>query len=188
MLYLYFKRFLDIIFAITVIFFLLPIYIIISFAIFLQDGNSFIFKQKRIGQFGKEFSFYKFRTMPINTPDVVSIKKDEIEITFFGKFLRRFNLDELPQFFNVLIGDMSVMGPRPSLISQINLIELRKKNGSINIRPGITGWAQVNSYDNMPETEKAHYDGEYYNELSLYLDIKIFFKTLIYFTKKPPTY
>ena len=92
-------------------------------------------------------------------PDVVSIK-DEIEITFFGKFLRRFNLDELPQFFNVLIGDMSVMGPRPSLISQINLIELRKKNGSINIRPGITGWAQVNSYDNMPETEKAHYDGD----------------------------
>jgi len=97
-------------------------------------------------------------------------------------------MDELPQFFNVIKGDMSVIGPRPALPSQSLLIKLREENGALKLKPGLTGWAQVNSYDNMTENKKAELDGEYFKNHSFYMDLKIFFKTMIYFTKKPPTY
>jgi len=111
-----------------------------------------------------------------------------IKITPFGKLIRRTNLDELPQFWNVLRGDMSFIGPRPPIPSQVNLIDLRKSNGSLMIKPGLTGWAQVNSYDNMPEEHKARFDGEYAKRISLKMDLLILLKTVVYFTKKPPTY
>lgn len=187
-MYNFVKRFFDIFFSSFTLIFLSPILIVISLIIVLQDGKTPIFKQKRIGTSGKEFEFYKFRSMPVSTPSVVSTSKNKIKITFFGKFLRRTNLDELPQFYNVLIGDMSVIGPRPSLPEQTNLIKMRHNNNSIHLRPGLTGWAQVNSYDGMPEEKKAFFDGEYCEKVNLMFDLKIFLKTFIYFTKKPPVY
>lgn len=178
----------DIFFSIFVLFFFAPLFFFISLIIFLQDGKYFIFKQKRIGKNGKPFIFYKFRSMPINTLNVVSTEKNDIQITSFGKLLRRTNLDELPQFYNVLIGDMSIIGPRPPIPTQLNLINLRKVNKSIELRPGLTGLAQVNSFDNMSDEKKAYFDGEYYKNVSFLLDISIFFRTFIYFTKPPPTY
>jgi len=188
MIYLFFKRSFDILFSLFVLIFLSPFIFLILLIIFLQDGKPLIFKQIRIGMLGKKFTFYKFRSMPITTNEVVSTMQKNIKITSFGKLLRRTNMDELPQFYNVLKGEMSVIGPRPSIASQTNLIKLRKENGSINIRPGMTGWAQINSYDNMLEEKKAYYDGEYYRKMGVKLDTLIFFKTILYFTKKPPTY
>lgn len=126
--------------------------------------------------------------MPLNNPNVESHQRHLIKITPFGKFIRRTNLDELPQFWNVLIGDMSFIGPRPPIPSQKNLVELRSFNGAIKVKPGLTGWAQVNSYDHMPEKEKARFDGEYADGISLTLDLLILLKTVVYFTRKPPTY
>ena len=187
-MFLLFKRGFDILLAIFLIVALLPIYIIIALIIFIQDFGTPIFKQMRIGKGGEQFMFYKFRSMPLKTPNVESHQKEKLKVTPFGKFIRRSNLDELPQFFNVLKGDMSFIGPRPPIPSQENLITMRRKNKSLFLKPGLTGWAQVNSYNNMPEDEKAKFDGEYANRISLKMDISILFKTVIYFTKKPPTY
>lgn len=187
-MFLFIKRLFDIVLALVLIVALIPIYVIIAVIIFVQDFGTPIFKQIRIGKGGKEFMFYKFRSMPLKTPNVESHEKNKLTITPFGKFIRRTNLDELPQFFNVLKGDMSFIGPRPPIPSQANLIAMRKANKSLYLKPGLTGWAQVNSYDNMPEDVKAKFDGEYANRISLKMDILIFFKTVIYFTKKPPTY
>lgn len=183
-----FKRLFDVVLAIFLIVLLIPIYIIIGLIIFLQDFGTPIFKQMRVGKNGKEFMFYKFRSMPLKTPNVESHEKDKLKITPFGKFIRRTNLDELPQFFNVLKGDMSFIGPRPPIPSQENLIKLRRENKSLFLKPGLTGWAQVNSYDNMPEEVKAEFDGEYAERISLKMDLLILLKTAVYFTKKPPTY
>lgn len=187
-MFLLFKRLFDILLALSLIIALLPIYLIIALIIFIQDFGMPIFKQMRIGKGGREFMFYKFRSMPLKTPNVESHEKDKLKITPFGKFIRRTNLDELPQFFNVLKGDMSFIGPRPPILSQTNLIALRRENKSLFLKPGLTGWAQVNSYDNMPEEVKAKFDGEYADRISLKMDILILFKTVIYFTKKPPAY
>jgi len=126
--------------------------------------------------------------MPVETPNVESHEKDKLTITPFGKIIRRTNLDELPQLFSILKGDMSLIGPRPPIPSQEKLIEMRKENGAIHLKPGLTGWAQVNSYDNMPDDVKAAYDGYYYENISFLLDVKIVLKTLLYLTKKPPSY
>lgn len=185
---LYFKRGIDITLSGLAIVILSPIMVICSIIIFLQDRNNVIFRQKRIGKNGKEFDFYKFRSMPVNTPNVESHKTQQLVITPFGKIIRRTNLDELPQLWNILIGDMSIVGPRPPIPSQTELIELRRANGSLSIQPGLTGWAQVNSYDYMPFSHKAQLDGEYADKLSFPMDLKIIFRTFIYLTKKPPTY
>lgn len=182
------KRFIDILASFVVLLILLPLMLIIAIIIYLHDFHNPIFSHTRIGKNSTAFTFYKFRSMPVNTPDVESYERDKITITSFGKFLRRTNLDELPQLFNILKGDMSLIGPRPPIISQSNLIQMRRENGSINLQPGLTGWAQINSYDNMPDFEKATLDGYYYNHLSFVLDVRIVLKTLIYLTKKPPTY
>jgi len=170
------------------IIFLLPVFLIIGLIIRIQDGGSAIFKQRRIGKNGEEFLFYKFRSMPVSTPNVESHETQKLQITTFGKFIRRSNLDELPQFYNVLKGDMSFIGPRPPIPSQIDLIDLRRLNGSLSLKPGLTGWAQVNAYDGMSAEQKAAFDGEYAQRFSLLIDVLILFKTAGYFTKKPPTY
>ena len=187
-MFLFFKRLFDIILAVLLIIGLAPFYLLIALIIFVQDFGTPIFKQIRVGKSGKEFMFYKFRSMPLKTPNVESHERSKLTITPFGKFIRRTNLDELPQFFNVLKGDMSFIGPRPPIPSQINLIELRRNNKALSLKPGLTGWAQVNSYDNMPEEEKARFDGEYAQIISVKMDLLILGKTVIYFTKKPPTY
>lgn len=182
------KRSIDIIGAVLLLVALSPFLIIIALLIKIHDGGPIIFKQKRIGQYGEEFLFLKFRSMPVNTPNVASTETQKLKITPIGKIIRRTNLDEIPQMINVLKGDMSVIGPRPCLPNQESLINLRKANSAIKLKPGLTGWAQVNAYDFMPESEKAQFDGEYYQKLSLWMDVKIVFRTLNYFTKKPPIY
>jgi O-antigen biosynthesis protein WbqP len=126
--------------------------------------------------------------MPVHTPNVESKEKDKLQITTFGKFIRRTNIDELPQIYNVLNGDMSFIGPRPPIPSQTALIEMRRLNGSLSVRPGLTGWAQVNSYDGMSTSVKSKFDGDYASNISFGFEVKILLKTILYFTKKPPTY
>lgn len=187
-MFLTLKRLFDFFLAIILIIALIPIYLMIALIIFFQDFGTPIFKQIRIGKNGKEFMFYKFRSMPLKTPNVESHERSKLTVTPFGKFIRRTNLDELPQFFNVLKGDMSFIGPRPPIPSQKNLLKLRRENKSLFLKPGLTGWAQVNSYDNMPEEKKAGFDGEYAERISIMMDLLILGKTIVYFTKKPPTY
>jgi O-antigen biosynthesis protein WbqP len=182
------KRFFDLVLAVTLLLFLSPIFLIIAIIILIQDGGTPIFTHERVGRKGELFKFYKFRSMPLASPNVESHERHKLTITPFGKFIRRTNLDELPQFFNVLKGDMSFIGPRPPIPSQAGLIEMRRENGALNLRPGLTGWAQVNSYDNMPPEEKARFDGEYAKGISLGMDLRILVLTVIYFTKKPPAY
>lgn len=188
-MYKYLKRILDIICSFIFIMLVLPFLLLIPFFVFLYDKKNPIFKQKRIGKEGVEFDFYKFRSMSIDTPDVESTDKTKLKITPIGKLIRKTNLDEIPQVFNILKGDMSWIGPRPPIVFQKNLIKLRKENKSLNLKPGLTGWAQVNSYDNMSEEIKAKYDGEYAEKISLYFDAFIMLKTFGYFFfKKNPTY
>lgn len=184
----FFKRFLDIFGSVSVIILLSPLYLFTAIVIYLQDFGPFIFKQDRVGKDGVLFKFYKFRSMPINTPNVQSSETSKLKITAFGKFIRRTSIDELPQLINILKGDMSLIGPRPPIPTQINLIKLRTENGAINCRPGLTGLAQVNSYDFMPEEKKAEWDGKYASDISLKNDVLIVFRTFAYLTKKPPTY
>ncbi len=183
-----FKRLFDLTTSIILLMVLFPLLLVTALIIIAQDGGNPIFKQKRIGENGKEFVFFKFRSMPINTPNVQSNEVSKLKITPFGKLLRRTNIDELPQLLNILNGTMSFIGPRPCIPSQLELITLRQKNGSIKVRPGLTGWAQVNSYDFMSNIAKADFDYFYFCNMSLTLDVKIVLKTLTYLTKKPPTY
>lgn len=187
-MYRAFKRAMDITLAITLLLVLLPVFFILALVIFAQDGGNPIFSHFRVGKGGKEFKFFKFRSMPLKTPNVESHETAKLTITPFGKFIRRTNLDELPQFVNVLKGDMSFIGPRPPIPTQSTLVQMRRENGSLDLKPGLTGWAQVNSYDNMPPEKKAEFDGEYANCISLGMDMLILWKTVLYFTKKPPAY
>jgi O-antigen biosynthesis protein WbqP len=182
------KRFIDIIASFSVILLLSPIYLIIAFIIYIQDKGNPVFKQFRVGKNETEFKVFKFRSMPVNTSNVPSSEVSKITITPFGKFIRRTNLDELPQLFNILKGDMSLIGPRPSLGSQTELIELRRSKNVYKCRPGLTGLAQVNAFDEMPDDTKAMWDGRYVQNITFMNDVRIVLKTLIYLTKKPPTY
>lgn len=185
---LFFKRLIDVLASLGVLILLSPVMLLVALIIFFQDFGPVIFKQYRVGRGGRLFLFYKFRSMPVNTPNVQSFETKKLKITPFGKFIRRTSLDELPQLINILKGDMSLIGPRPPIPSQENLIRLRKGNGALNCRPGLTGLAQINSYDFMSEEEKAKWDGIYANAISFKEDTKIVFKTLGYLTSPPPTY
>lgn len=184
----FFKRFIDIVVSFIVLIFCSLIFIIICVSIKLLDPGPIFFISKRVGKNNCTFNFYKFRTMPINTSLEPSDKLMNIKLSETGKFLRRYNLDELPQLLNILKGDMSLVGPRPSLLSQKELIEIREKDGSLRCKPGLTGLAQVNSYNGMSVMSKAKYDCEYANNISFFLDIKIIFKTFNYLRKLPPVY
>ncbi len=183
-----FKRVIDILASLAVLLLLLPILVLISCIIYLQDFGPVIFKQKRVGKDGTVFNFYKFRSMPVNTPNVESHETKKLTITPFGKLIRRTNIDELPQLINILKGDMSLIGPRPPIVSQQELIELRETNGALSCKPGLTGLAQVNSYDHMSVEAKAKFDGIYVKNITFIGDVKIVLQTLLYLTKKPPTY
>ncbi len=126
--------------------------------------------------------------MPVNTRNTTSDQLGEISIPAFGRFLRRTNLDELPQLFNILIGDMSLVGPRPPLPDQYELLDLRRANGAIACRPGLTGLAQVHSFDGMSPKDKAALDGIYAANVSMIRDGMIVIKTFVYLTKPPPRY
>ena len=189
MIYIKFgKRLLDIFIVFCAVVFLSPLMLLIPFLIKVFDQGPIFFKQERIGREGKQFWFYKYRSMPVNTGDIPSDKVDEIKLTWIGKVIRRTNLDELPQLLNILKGDMSVVGPRPPIISQKELIDLRMRNGSIDFRPGLTGLAQIKSFDGMSVVQKAEYDGLYAKNITFFNDVKIILNTFTYLLKTPPVY
>ncbi len=176
------KRILDFILSLIAIIVLSWLFIIIALIIKIEDGGNIIFKQRRIGKNKKEFFIYKFRTMKTTTPKDVPthlLENPESYITAIGKFLRKSSLDELPQLFNILKGDMSIVGPRPALWNQYDLIAERDKNNSNSLTPGLTGWAQVNGRDELPINIKAAYDGEYAQKMNLLFDIKIIAMTAL---------
>jgi len=159
----------------------LPFFLIVGILIFIFDGRPILFKQKRIGKNDKEFYMYKFRTMINNLGDIPKayIKQPQLIITITGRYLRKYSIDELPQFLNVIKGDMDLIGYRPCLPNEIEVINQRKKYQLNRYKPGITGWAQVNGRDNIEVDEKVYLDSFYYKNHSLYLDIKILFLTVL---------
>jgi O-antigen biosynthesis protein WbqP len=175
------KRLLDLFAAVILIMVLFPIFIIISLWILIVSKGPIIFKQTRVGYHNQPFTIYKFRTMKIDAPNNLpskSFSQKDFYLIRFGKWLKRSNLDEIPQLINVLKGEMSIIGPRPVIENEIDLIQLRNQLQVYTVRPGITGLAQVHSiYDLNPE-DKAKIDGIYVQNLSLIQDLKIIFKTL----------
>lgn len=176
-----FKRFFDIIFSLCGIVALWIPMLLIALAIKADSKGPVLFKQKRIGIHKTHFNILKFRTMHAYTPKDVPTAElsDPVKwITKIGKILRKTSLDELPQLFNILVGEMSIIGPRPALWNQFDLIEERDKHDANDIRPGLTGWAQINGRDELEIEEKARLDGEYVKKISLIFDCKCFLKTI----------
>ena len=176
------KRIIDFVLSLIGIIILLPIFLILAIIIKIDSKGPIFFKQKRVGKDKEYFYILKFRTMRINTPKDMPthmLETPDIFITKVGKFLRKTSLDELPQIINILKGEMSIIGPRPALWNQYDLIAERDKYGANDIVPGLTGWAQVNGRDELPIDVKAKYDGEYVENMGLIFDIKIFFKTIL---------
>ena len=179
-IYLPFKRFFDIFLSLLAIVVFSPLYIILAILVKLTSKGPIFFKQKRIGKNKKTFNILKFRTMRIDTPkDVATHLLDDPEkyITKVGKFLRKTSLDEIPQAFNIFVGHMSVVGPRPALWNQDDLVAERDKYHANEIVPGLSGWAQCNGRDTLPIVEKAKLDGEYVKRFNVWFDIKIIIKT-----------
>lgn len=165
-----------------------PAMIVIGTAIRLEDGQPALFKQERVGRRGKSFVIYKFRSMPIGTASKASADLGGSPTTRVGRWIRRTNLDELPQLLNILRGEMSVVGPRPPLTTQTVLISERSVGPSWDLRPGLTGLAQVSSFDGMDERQKASYDNLYAMNVTFAGDVKILARTFFYLLKPPPTY
>ena len=182
------KRVLDFVFAITVIVALAPLMFLIALVSLIVDPGPVLFIQQRVGRSAALFKFYKFRSMPVGTKNTASDKLGTIRIHWWGRLLRRSNLDELPQLLNILRGDMSIVGPRPPLPEQEELILLRNNNGSLECRPGLTGLAQVSSYNGMAVVEKARFDGIYAADITLKKDFSILLRTFLYLAKPPPIY
>lgn len=175
------KRMADILISLLAMVLLLMPMLVIAVAIYIDDPGAILFHQKRVGRGGKRFRFYKFRTMREGTPKYLStmeLEHPELYITRLGQFLRRYSLDELPQLFNVLRGDMSLVGPRPLISDEYEVHEMRMRFGVYNIRPGITGLAQVNGRDLCSPGQKVRWDVKYVENYSLLLDGKILLATL----------
>ena len=180
-IYLPFKRFFDIICALLALIVFSWLYIILGLLVVCTSKGGLFFKQKRIGKNKKTFNILKFRTMRIDTPHDTPthlLENPEQYITKVGKFLRKTSLDEIPQAINILIGQMSVVGPRPALWNQDDLAAERDKYGANDIKPGLSGWAQANGRDTLPIPEKAKLDGEYVKRFNIWFDIRIIFKTV----------
>lgn len=155
--------------------------LIIALAIKLDSRGPVFFKQKRVGKGKKHFNILKFRTMRIDTPHDApthELSDPKKWITKVGGFLRKTSLDELPQLFNIWVGQMSIIGPRPALWNQFDLIEERDKYGANDVRPGLTGWAQINGRDELEIDVKAKFDGEYIEKMGFFFDCKCFFGTI----------
>lgn len=175
------KRLFDFVMSLMGIIVLSPIILIVALAVKLTSPGPMLFKQRRIGKNNNEFQIYKFRTMRIDTPNVPThlLENPEQWITPVGKFLRKTSLDELPQLFNILKGEMSIVGPRPALYNQIDLKEMRTEAGVHKLVPGLTGWAQINGRDEIPLSLKVKLDKEYLERKNFFFDIKIIFMTVL---------
>lgn len=175
------KRIIDFILSLCGLIILSPVFIILCIWIKLDSKGPILFKQKRIGINKSNFNIYKFRTMYIDTPKDMPthmLANPNQFITRAGKFLRKTSLDELPQIINILKGEMSIIGPRPALWNQDDLIAERDKYQANNVKPGLTGWAQINGRDELEIPEKARLDGEYVKRISFLFDLKCFFGTI----------
>lgn len=175
------KRIIDFLLSLIGIIVLSPVLLLLCLAIKIDSKGPIIFKQKRVGKNKTHFNIYKFRTMKIDTPKEMPthlLEDPDFYITKVGKFLRKTSLDELPQLFNIIKGDMAVIGPRPALWNQYDLIEERDKYGANDIRPGLTGLAQISGRDELEIPIKAKIDGKYTDNISLMMDIKCFFGTI----------
>lgn len=181
------KRIIDFILSLAGIIVLIPVWIILAIAIKIDDPGPVFFKQKRIARDGKDGStkyFYilKYRSMKTSTPKDTPthlLKNPEQYITRVGGFLRKTSLDELPQIFNIFLGQMAIVGPRPALYNQTDLYDERAKYGANKVRPGLTGWAQINGRDELLIEDKARLDGEYVSKMSLSMDLRCFFGTFL---------
>lgn len=181
-MYLKIKRLIDIILSLIGLIVLSPIFLILIISIKIDSRGPVLFKQKRVGINKTHFNILKFRTMKIDTPkDTPTHLLDYPEqyITRMGKLLRKTSLDELPQIWNIFVGQMSIIGPRPALWNQYDLITERDKYGANDVPPGLTGWAQINGRDELPIEVKAKLDGEYVEQICLWMDVKCFFGTII---------
>ena len=180
-MYKFIKRSLDVFLSLVGMLILSPFILILIIVIKLDSKGPVLFKQKRIGIYKKTFQILKFRTMRIDTPKDTPthlLENPEQWITRVGKFLRKTSLDELPQIWNIFVGDMSIIGPRPALWNQYDLIEERDRYGANDVLPGLTGWAQIHGRDELPIGKKAELDGYYVQHLSFGLDVRCFFGTI----------
>lgn len=180
------KRVFDVLLSLAVIITLSPVFLLLFMYIKVDSPGPILFRQKRVGKGKEEFEILKFRTMKIDAPKDMPthlLDKPESYITRSGKFLRKTSLDELPQFFNILKGDMSLIGPRPALWNQFDLIEERDKYKANDVMPGLTGLAQINGRDELPIEMKAKIDGGYVEHMTMLLDMKILVWTFVYVFK-----
>lgn len=180
-LYIKIKRITDFILSLIGLVVLSPILLIVMVAIKIDSPGPILFKQKRVGIHKTHFDILKFRTMKFDTPKDVPthmLENPEQYITKVGNFLRKTSLDELPQLINILKGDMSIVGPRPALWNQDDLLTEREKYGANDVVPGLTGWAQINGRDELDIPVKAKLDGDYVQQLGLTMDLKCFFGTI----------
>lgn len=187
MTYINIKRTMDMLLSFIALVLLSPLFLILIILIKLDSKGPIFFKQKRVGINKTHFNILKFRTMKIDTPKDMPthlLKNPEQHITRMGKFLRKTSLDELPQIWNIILGQMSIIGPRPALWNQYDLISERDKYNANNVMPGLTGWAQINGRDTLEIENKAWYDGEYVKNLSLAFDIKCFLLSIWIVFKK----
>lgn len=172
----------DFLLSLLALVILMPIFLIIAIWIKLDSPGSVFFRQKRVGKNKEYFEIYKFRSMRTDTPaDMPThlLNDPTAFITKSGHFLRKTSLDELPQIINILKGEMAIIGPRPALWNQYDLIAERDKYGVNDVRPGLTGWAQINGRDELEIPIKAKLDGDYVNNISLRFDIRCFFGTIV---------
>jgi O-antigen biosynthesis protein WbqP len=182
MMYLKIKRVIDIVLSTLGLVILSPLFVLLIILIKIDSKGPILFKQNRIGIHQSQFEILKFRTMRIDTPQNIPthlLDNPDQYITRLGKLLRKTSLDELPQIWNIFVGHMSIIGPRPALWNQYDLIEEREKYHANDIKPGLTGWAQVNGRDELPIELKARLDGEYVRKLNFWMDCKCFFLTII---------
>jgi O-antigen biosynthesis protein WbqP len=180
-MYLKIKRLIDIVLSLTGLIILSPVFLILIIAIKIDSKGPVLFKQKRVGLHKNHFNILKFRTMRIDTPKDTPthlLENPDQWITKMGKFLRKTSLDELPQIWNIFVGQMSIIGPRPALWNQYDLIEERDKYGANDVPVGLTGWAQINGRDELPIEVKARLDGDYVEKIGFMMDIKCFFGTI----------
>ena len=180
------KRLFDFLMSLIATIILSPVILIVALAVKFTSPGPMLFKQRRIGKDNVEFEIYKFRTMRIDTPNVPThlLENPEQWITPVGKFLRKTSLDELPQLFNILKGEMSIVGPRPALYNQLDLKEMRTEVGVHKLVPGLTGWAQINGRDEIPLSLKVNLDKEYLDKMSFLFDIKIIVMTVLSVLKR----
>ena len=178
----YIKNILDFILSLILIILLSPLFLILSIISKIYEPHgTILFRQDRAGIYNEPFECLKFRSMKMNAPKNAStweLDDPDSLITPFGKFLRKTSLDELPQLFNIIRGDMSFIGPRPVILKERELLDLREANGAYKAKPGITGLSQISGRDNLSPKDKAYTDGLYANDISFINDLKIFLKTI----------